>query len=152
MSNPNHNPSLSSAMLGQEALLAGERYAEYRTALAAKLDQAERREHTTYWVCIVTGVTSFTLMFVGGSRLFGSFDPWDAGATPLSLALGTIYVVSTVVFWLGLAAYFSRFRPTTRRIAEQMRDAKLDAVERQLAALRDAVVALQAGPPPRDPK
>lgn len=91
---------------------------------------------------MVTGVVSFSLMFVGGSQVLGSFDPWSDSATLLSIILGTIYLVSTIAFWVLLASYYSRLRPTSRKATEHLRDEQLRQLERQIKELREIVVSM----------
>jgi hypothetical protein len=75
-------------------------------------------------------------MFVGGSQVVGSFDPWDDDATIVSVTLGAIYCVAGVVFWIALASYFSRFRPRTREVKDNLRDARMLELEREITELR----------------
>ena len=136
-------PSESNAekLIAQDPMLAGEDYERYRQALQSALARAERREQMAFSVCLVSGVISFSLMFVGGSRHFGSFDPWDSTATPVSIVLGITFLVASIVFWILFASYYSRFRPNTRREQESLRDEQMRQLERSIAELRELILA-----------
>ena len=134
--------SLSSRLLAQDSLVAENEYRDYREKLARSLDAARRNERIAYWVCAVSGVISFLLMFVGGSGVMGDFDPWSKDATPLSIALGVTYVTSSILFWVVLASFYSRLRPGTRRAEESLRDiqmlqmaARLDSLQKDIGSL-----------------
>ena len=133
--------SMSDKLLEEDPMLAGEEYERYRAKLTSALARAEFRECLAYRVCLVSVVIGFSLMFVGGSRLFGSFDPWDSTATPLSIALGSVYVVATILFWVLLASYYSRFRPNSRRAQDALRDEQICQLERSVAELRELILA-----------
>ena len=142
MDEPTDLNSLWSRLLAQDSQVAENEYRDYREKLTRSLGTARRNERIAYWVCAVSGVTMFLLMFVGGSGVVGGFDPWDKDATPLLIALGVIYVISSVLFWLLLASYYSRFRPATRQADESLRDiqilqiaARLDLMQKDLASL-----------------
>jgi|GEM_PF-4710685 len=42
-------------------------------------------------------IVSLTLMFVGGSKIIGAFDPWSKEANVWSVAAGSVYLLATVV-------------------------------------------------------
>jgi len=73
--------SLWSRLLAQDSQVAENEYHDYREKLTRSLGTARRYERIAYWVCAVSGVTMFLLMFVGGSGVVGGFDPWDKDAT-----------------------------------------------------------------------
>ena len=134
--------SLWSRLLTQDSQVAENEYHDYREKLTRSFGTARRSERIAYWICAVSGVTMFLLMFVGGSGVVGGFDPWDKDATPLSIVLGVIFVISSILFWLLLVSYYSRFRPTTRRAEENLRDiqilqiaARLDSMQNDIASL-----------------
>lgn len=143
MAQSGNSGSTAATWLAQDDWLQESVYTAYRSQLAQQLETARRRERLAYWVCAVAGVLSFTLMFVGGSRVLGSFDPWDKSATVLSMALGGLYVASSILFWGLLASYYSRFRPHTRLAQEQLRDAQQLRLEAQVAALQQDIAALK---------
>ena len=76
-------------------------------------------------------------MFVGGSKLIGDFDPWSKGATVASVAAGAAYLLATALFFLSLAAYYSRFRPRVRDAEGRFRDLVLLDLQRQVRELRE---------------
>jgi hypothetical protein len=103
------------------------------------LRAAERRERLAGRVVVGSSVVGLTLMFIGGSRLLGDFDPWSKDATVVSVAAGVIYLLATALFFLSLASYFSRFRPRVRDAKERIRDLILLDLQRQLRELREQV-------------
>ena len=104
--------------------------------LESALDRAERNERLIYHACWISMLIAAALMFVGGSRILGSFDPWDDRANPFSIALGVVYVLASVIAALTFASYYSRMRPTSRRAKEELRDAELAELRREIADLR----------------
>ena len=143
MAEQNSMNSFSSRLLAQDASNSDAQYQEYREKLARALNAARRSERIAYWICAVTGPVSFALMFVGGSKALGSFDPWDKSATPLSIGLAAIFLASSIVFWVLLASFYSRFRPRTRAAEDRLRDAQLLQLTSQLADLRKEVAVLK---------
>ena len=139
----NRLQSMADKLMAEDPMLTGEEYERYRENLKLALARAEFRERMAYLVCLASGVISFSLMFVGGSRIFGSFDPWDRSATPISITLGVTYVVASIVFWVLLASYYSRFRPSTRRAQETIRDEQVKKLERSVEELKVLLIALQ---------
>lgn len=141
---PNDSNSVSSKWLAQDPWIQGGDYDDYRAKLARTIDSAEGRERLAFWVCAVSGVVSFLLLFVGGSEVTGSFDPWSKSATALSVTLGAIFVASSILFWVLIAAYYSRFRPQTRQARENLRDiqqlqlaARIEALQKEMALLKE---------------
>lgn len=90
---------------------------------------------------------AFELLVEKYDRVLGSFDPWSKEATPLSIALGVIYVISSVAFWTLLASFYSRFRPRTRAAEDSLRDVQLLQLASQLESLQKEVAALKNGRP-----
>lgn len=142
--------SFSSQLLAQDASNTDPQYREYRDQLAHALNRARRKERIAYWICAVTAPISVALMFVGGSGVLGSFDPWSREATPLSITLAAIYVISSVVFWILLASFYSRFRPRTRAAENGVRDALLLQLASKLESLQKEVAALKNERPSSD--
>jgi hypothetical protein len=140
-----HELDLSPAsLLAQDAIATSDQYRDYREKLTRSLQSAQRRERIAFWVCAVSGVLSFVLMFVGGSGVVGSFDPTDKNSTILSTILAVIHVASMILFGVLLASYYSRFRPRTRQAHENLRDlqmlqlaAQVDALQRDVAVLKE---------------
>src|SRR5262245_41591547 len=112
-------------LLQQEEPVNEEKYQEYRLKLENALTAAERRLKVTGWVVVVSCVISLTPMFIGGSKVIGDFDPWSRDATTASLALGAVFLIATVLFWVSLASYYSRFRPGLTDARERLRDANI---------------------------
>jgi hypothetical protein len=131
--------SFGKELLRQDERLNESEYKEYRMKLEDSLNRAERNEKLVGRIVAICFIVAFALMFVGGSQVLGSFDPWDDGATIISVTLGVIYCIAAVVFWVGLASYFSRFRPQTREAKENIRDARLLELERQIQVLRSEI-------------
>lgn len=127
---------LRSALLREETPNKSE-YEEYRMNLELALNRAERLERITFHVCWISLLLAFGLMFVGGSRIFGSFDPYEETANPLSVAIGVIYVLACIAFPLSLASLYSRFRPRIRSIKHEITDAKLEKLQQEVERLRE---------------
>jgi hypothetical protein len=132
-------PDFGEELLKQDKPLKESDYKEYRMRLEDSLNRAERNERLVGRIVIICFVLAFVLMFVGGSQVLGSFDPWDNDATIFSVTLGVVYVVALVAAWVGLASYFSRFRPRTREAKENIRDAHMLDLERQIQVLRSEI-------------
>lgn len=135
----------ASRLLQQEEILSDEQYLQYRNRLESALESAKRRERWTFRVVILSCIASFVLIFVGGSKLLGDFDPWSKDATAASIAAGVGYWVALSIFLVSLASYYSRFRPGTREARERLRDASILDLQRQVHELRQQ---LAASPPP----
>lgn len=136
MAQPEDLKPFASRLLGQDSPPSDAQYKEYRMKLDLALDLSRRREVIVGRIAVVSFVVSLTLMFVGGSRVIGDFDPWSRQATPLSILAGLVYVLATITCALSLASYFSRFRPATRAAEERLRDAAIADLQRQLHELR----------------
>ena len=104
-------------------------------SLELALNRAERNERITVHVCWIAFLLAVVLMFVGGSKVVGSFDPWAKDANPLSITLGVIYVLASITWPLALAVGFSRFRPRIKNLKLEMTDAKIDELQRQVEKL-----------------
>ena len=117
-------------------------YQEYRMNLDIALTAAERREKLAGRVAGVSFVVGVVLMFAAGSRIIGSVDPWDKGATLLSVTLGVLYWLAVVAGLVSMASYYSRFRPRIREIEEQIRDARILALQAEIGELRKQIAGL----------
>lgn len=133
---PEPTNSLGAALLREDTPNKSE-YEEYRMNLKLALNRAERRERITFHVCWVSMLLAFGLSFVGGSKILGSFDPYDDTATLLSIALGVIYVLACIAFPLSLASLYSRFRPRIRTVKQEITHAKIDQLQREVEGLRE---------------
>jgi hypothetical protein len=142
MTYANDSKTLSSQLLAQDRSLSEGDYEKYRTNLTRRIESARRTEQIAYWICAVSGVVSLCLMFVGGSKILGDFDPWSKDATAVSLTVAAVYLVSTIVFCVLLASYYSRFRPRTRQAQEQFREIQWLQLEARLEALQKDVALL----------
>jgi hypothetical protein len=129
-------------LLRQDTPLNDSEYKEYRMKLDNALKSAERRETMAGRVALAAFVVSAILMFVGGAKVFGDFDPTSQGATFVSITLGVIYVVAGITWPVALAVGFSRFRPRVREIKEEIRDNSILALQCEIAELRKEVAAL----------
>lgn len=145
MAEHNSMKSISSQLLAHDARETGDQYQDYRNQLTRALDAARRSERIAYWICAVTGPLSVALMFVGGSKVLGSFDPWSNDATTLSMGAGVIYVASLIAFCIGLASFYSRFRPRTRAAEDNLREVHWMQMAAQLATLQKDVEMLKRG-------
>ncbi len=129
-------PSFSQRLIEQDRPLHSPQYQEHRMQLELKLNQARSRELLTFRVVVAALLTALVLLPVCGMRLFGSPDPGDQNANWLSVSLSAIQILATVTFWIGLASYYSRFRPAVRQLSEDVRD-------ETIRELRDEVRTLQ---------
>jgi hypothetical protein len=133
-----HDPGrFASELLRQDEPLSDSEYQEYRRKLENALTAADRREKRAGRIVVASGVISLTLMFVGGSKLLGDFDPWSKDANVVSVAAGVVYLLATGLFFLCLASYYSRFRPAVRDAKERLRDASILDLQRQIRELRE---------------
>lgn len=145
MTDSPRKPNLSARLLEQEGSLTQTRYEEYRMKLETELDRRERRAKLVERIVKICLVVSLALTFVGGSGMIGSFDPWSDKATILSITLGVICVATTVIFWIGLASYFSRFRPAVRRIREDVLHQSIRELQSEVGELRREVSSSKDG-------
>ncbi len=142
MNNPEQTERFGAKLLQHDESLSDAEYHEYRMKLEQTLARAERREKRAGVVAVVSFALALVLMFVGGSRLLGSFDPFDKNSTILSVTLGVIYCSAAVLFWVTMAAYFSRFRPQTREARDDLRDARILDIQRDICQLRRQIEAI----------
>ena len=142
MTEPEKKTRLGAQLLRQDESMNNSTYEEYRMQLEESLTRAERREKQAGVVAVVSFVIALVLMFVGGTQVAGAFDPWDEDANALSITLGVVYAVASVLFWLALAAYFSRFRPRVRQARDDLRDAHIVKLQHEVAELRREVAAI----------
>lgn len=105
--------------------------------LELALSRAERFERITFHTCWASFLVALVLMFVGGSRIAGSFDPYDERANPLSITLGILFVLSNIAWPLSLASVYSRLRPWIRSVKQEVSDAKIDSLQREVEELRE---------------
>lgn len=153
MTRPHDPDRIGSRLLSLDEPPNDPSYPEYRMNLENALATAERRERIAGNVAAASFAIGLLLMFVGGTRLIGDFDPWSKEATPFSIAAGLIYVVACVTFPLALAVGLSRFRPGVQALKEQIRDTLLLDLRREVRELREQVAALarRNGTNPQDP-
>jgi hypothetical protein len=136
MSESTQPESFSAQLLRQDGALGNSHYQEHRMQLEQLLVRAERNEQRAKWVVVAAFFLGMALMFVGGSRVFGSFDPTEKDANPLSIALGVIYAIASLTFPIALASYYSRFRPNVRRARERLMEDSLHELQREVRELR----------------
>ncbi len=140
------NSSLSTNRLASQLLqldepLTDRQYKEYRMSLESALTLAQSRQKLTGRIAVTAFAVAMILMFVGGTKLVGDFDPWSDDSTLLSITLGGINVIANVTWPIALAIYFSRFRPKIADIKEQIRDTSLLLLQTEVAELRREVNA-----------
>lgn len=136
MTNTPSAKRLADQLLLQDESLNSPQYEEHRMQLELELERAESRERWAHRIGIASMVLAAVLLPLGGSGLLGSFDPWDADANFLSVLLGIVYVVAASACALAIAAYYSRFRPRTRRLREQQLQQAVIDLQRELMLLR----------------
>lgn len=111
MTNLGHEVRLDSLLHRQDESLSDSEYKDYRMNLMNALNAAERKEKLAAAVGAAAFATALVLMFVGGSRIVGDFDPWSKDANPLSVTVGVVWCLASVTWPLALAVGFGRFRP-----------------------------------------
>ena len=151
MTNPRHDEDFASILLKQDESLSDSQYKDYRMNLENALSAAERKEKLAGHVAAGAFAVALILMFVGGSRVLGAFDPWSKDANPLSITLGVIYVLASVTFPLALAVGFSRFRPAVGTAKEKIRDAMLLDLQREIRDLRRRIAPESLPKEPEQP-
>ena len=142
MPDPHETSRFAMQLLQQDEPLHPSDYKEHRMKLENALTTAERRDKLAARVAGTSFVVAIVLMFVGGSKVFGGFDPWDKDATIVSVTLGVIFAVASVSWPIALAIGFSRFRPRIREIREQIRDTGILALQCEIAELRKQISAI----------
>lgn len=110
-------------------------------SLESALTLAQSRQKLTGRIAVTAFAVAMILMFVGGTKLVGDFDPWSDDSTLLSIILAGINVIANVTWPIALAVYFSRFRPNIADIKEQIRDTSLLLLQTEVAELRREVNA-----------
>src|SRR6056297_1344471 len=83
--------SLTENLIAQASLISTPEYEEYRMNLRQKLLTSKRNAKLAFHVCWVSFFLSIVLMFVGGTKVVGAFDPYEADANFLSVTLGSLY-------------------------------------------------------------
>lgn len=126
-------------LVQEDVLLSDADYEQYRGSLTETLEKAERGKRVSLQVAVYGYLLSFVLMFVGGDRVFGAFDPFDNEANLLSVCLGGIYVLSLVAAPVAIASYFSRFRPRSRQAQDQIVGLQLLRLQQEIRELREYV-------------
>ena len=104
--------------------------------LEQQLVRAERNVQITKWVVVTALLLSVAGMFLAGSQVFGSADPWEKNATLLSVSIGALHITAVIVFWVGLASYVSRFTPRARKLREDLQNESIQELRREVAELR----------------
>lgn len=143
MSDSSLRTPFAASLIEQDHVFHSPHYSEHRMQLELQLNQAERRERIVGRVVVAALVLSVTGMFVSGSQILGSADPTDKSATLLSVAVGGLHLAATVIFWVGLASYFSRFRPQVKRMQDQLLAESIRELRRDVGELRNLVSSLQ---------
>ena len=128
-------------LLQHDSTLNSPRYEEHRMDLERKLTQAERREALAHRVAVGALVMAVITGVLCASQVAGSADFGDKSATPLSIAITVLYVVSLAVFGIGFASYFSRYRPAVRQAREQLVLESIRELRHEVRELREMVEA-----------
>lgn len=142
MNNSTQLSQIANQLLQQENHQYESEYKEYRMKLETALTATERRERLTGHLVWMSFLVAFVLMFVGGSKVFGPFDPTEEGANYVSIALSLVYVVAAIIFPISLASYLSRFRPQSVSARSKLREANQLVVRTELAELRQKIARL----------
>lgn len=143
--------SFGNRLLEQDTHLYSNRYQEHRMQLQEKLRTAEQREKLAFRIVVGALCIAVVTCFLAGARVFGSPDPGDlerGKATWLSVLIGVVYALSLATFWLGLASYYSRFRPATRKIADNLRDESISELREEIRQLRQQLNPSNVRPEP----
>jgi len=151
MTNPQHENRFASQLLQQDESLTDSEYKEYRMNLENALRAAERKEQLAGYVAAASFAVALALMFVGGSKILGDFDPWSKNANPLSVTVGVIYCLAAVTWPLALAVGFSRFRPAVGAAKERLRDAMIVDLQREIRELRRRIDPASPADPHAEP-
>jgi len=136
MSDSKPPESFSAQLLRQDGALTDSHYQEHRMQLEQRLARAEIIERRAKWIVIAAFFIAMALSFVGGSRVLGSFDPTDSNANALSVTLGVIFWIANITWMIGVASYYSRFRPGTRRARERLMENTLQELQQEVRELR----------------
>ena len=142
MANSTPTIQFAAQLLRQDQSLTELEYKEYRMKLELSLSKAELAEKRAVTVAAGSFAVAMALMFVGGSKIVGDFDPWSKGATALSVMLGGIWVLCSVTWPLACAAALTRFRPRVKDLKEQLRDASILALHSEIAELRKQISSI----------
>jgi len=131
--------NFGSELLRQDELLNSERYKEHRMQLEHQLARAEARERLSKHVVVASILVATSAFFILASRGFRGAVPFDKDATAFTIAVSVAYTLAWVVFFVGVAAYFSRFLPRVRRAREELREETMRELRREVADLRQLV-------------
>jgi hypothetical protein len=136
--NESRDPSrFASELLRQDEPLSDSEYQTYRGKLENALATTARREKLTRRFVVASCVITFALMFVGGSKVVGDFDPWSKDATFVSMTLGLVFSLAIATFLLSSVTYFWWYQPKVKDAKERLRDANLLDLQRQIRELRE---------------
>lgn len=142
MNSRTQRTDIADQLLQQEILQHDSKYQEYRMRLENALEKVEHRERLIGHVVWISFLTAFILMFIGGSKVFGPFDPSEEGANIVSLVLSVVYVIAAIAFPVALASYLSRLRPRTADARKQLREANQGVVRAEICELRQQIALL----------
>lgn len=146
MPEPENRESFTQRLLEQDTYLSSPRYQVHRMELELQLSRAEWKEKLAGRVVLIALPVALVAMFLAGSRTFGSPDPSDDSANVLSVSIGVIHFVAAVTFWLGLASYFSRFRPAVRQARDRLLEESIRELRQEVQELRRQLAP--SSPPP----
>lgn len=117
--------------------------------LEQQLARAERNVQITKWVVVVALLACVVSMYIAGSRVLGSPDPFEKEATALGVLFGAVHILSAIVLYLGLASYFSRLTPRVRQLREDLQNDSILELRREVAELREILSQSGKGGPDR---
>ena len=119
MTEPSSSKAAFQDNLARLETIPNDKYEKYRMKLNIEIEKTIYRERVATHLCWVSLALSIVLMYVGGSKVLGSFDPYSDTANPLSIALGVVFIVANIVWPISLASVLSRFMPRLRALREK---------------------------------
>ena len=143
MSEAHSNPTFGDRLLQQDSALQSSQYQEHRMKLEQKLERARQWERRLTWIVPIALLVAMGLLPISAGKIFGPADPTEAGANWISVSLGSVQVLATIVFWIGLASYFSRIRPALQQTADLLRDQAIQEILGEVRQLRADVDTLR---------
>ncbi|QDU40920.1 hypothetical protein Mal4_52830 [Maioricimonas rarisocia] len=110
--------------------------------LESELNRSSEKEVRVRRLCFVMILAATVLMFLGGTEVLGSFDPFDPTANPLSVALGVVHVICAVAAPMLVAYYYARLRPATRSLRDDLLQHSIREVRHELHEVRNELSGL----------
>lgn len=126
-------------LLRQESVIQTPRYEAHRMELELQLKRAERNERSVYWIVVCALIVGVAAGILLASHAVGSPDPGDMDATLLSVTLGVTYWIAAIVFFVGLASYYSRFQVATKGLKERLIFESIREIRQEVFELRKLI-------------